>query len=160
MQELLNNIMLAARKNDESGWTQLLVFAVMAVVWILGGIIKARQNKITDKDFAEEQEDEKHKIITLNAKELIESKKIRHAPTQIAQKPENVIEDLAVQGFEKVKKKHIRMPEFAKAESKSLKHPEHAEAEKESLLRINEPDELKKAIIYAEIIGKPLALRQ
>ena len=159
MQKLLNEMVLAARNNDEGGWMQLLVFAVMAVIWIVGGIIKARQNKVTADDFPEEQKSEKHKVIPLNVKELLESKKIRHAPAQIAQKPENIVEDLTAQRFERAGEKHIKIPESVKTEAKRFKHPEHTEVKKERLLRINEPDELKKAIIYAEIIGKPLSLR-
>ena len=160
MQELLNEMVLAARNNDEGGWAQLLVFVVMAVIWILGGIIKARQNKVTADDFPEEQEDEKHKIIPLDVKKFLESKKIRHVPVQIAQRPGSVDKYLEAQKYERPERKHIKISESAKAESKSFKPSEHAEIKKEGLLEISEPDELKKAIIYSEIIGKPLSLRQ
>ena len=43
----LAQLILAARNNDDGGgWVQLLVFLVMAIFWIVGGIKKARANKV------------------------------------------------------------------------------------------------------------------
>lgn len=44
MNILLAQTVLLARNEDAEGWTNILVVVVMAVVWALGGIIKARKN--------------------------------------------------------------------------------------------------------------------
>ena len=41
--------------DDNTGWMQILVFVVMAVVWVVGGILKARANRV-GKQEEEEQE--------------------------------------------------------------------------------------------------------
>ena len=45
-------LILAASRNDDenSGWIQLLVFVVMAVLWAVGGIIKAKSKKQNPED--------------------------------------------------------------------------------------------------------------
>ena len=47
MSKLLLFMILAARNSDgeDTGWSQLLVFIVLAVFWSIGGIMKARAEK-------------------------------------------------------------------------------------------------------------------
>ncbi len=42
----LHQIIIAARNDDLKGWTQLLVFVLLAVFWTISGILKARSNKL------------------------------------------------------------------------------------------------------------------
>jgi len=48
MNELLAQIIIAARNNDREGvgWMQILVFVILAVFYALGGIAKAKANKL------------------------------------------------------------------------------------------------------------------
>ncbi len=41
---VLGQIYFIAQKED-GGWMQLLVFVVMAVIWVIGGILNAKKNK-------------------------------------------------------------------------------------------------------------------
>ena len=42
----LHQIIIAARNDGVEGWTQLLVFVLLAVFWTVSGILKARSNKL------------------------------------------------------------------------------------------------------------------
>jgi len=42
----LYQIIIAARNDNVEGWTQLLVFVLLAVFWTVSGILKARANKL------------------------------------------------------------------------------------------------------------------
>lgn len=149
---LITQIVLAARNNngDDRGWVQLLVFVVMAVLWALGGIAKAKANKIKESDFPAEPP---------------ESDEARpKLPQGYPQKP---VQKISV-------KKHIPAPEPIVAEKKqepaikSLIEPQIglemprepvAEYPREPVLDFADTDELRKAIIHYEILGKPKSLR-
>jgi len=53
MNELLTQIILAARRRDGKSWTNILFIVGLAIFWIIGGILKARANKT--KQEGEEQ---------------------------------------------------------------------------------------------------------
>ena len=42
MNDLLEQIILAARNNDVEGWMNILFVVVLAVLWAVGGIVKAK----------------------------------------------------------------------------------------------------------------------
>jgi len=46
MYYFLGQMLLGARHRGAEGWTQILVFVVLAVVYALGSILKARANKV------------------------------------------------------------------------------------------------------------------
>jgi hypothetical protein len=50
MNTLLVQIILAGQSDDVGGWMQILVFIVLAVFWLIGGIIKAKANKSGAQD--------------------------------------------------------------------------------------------------------------
>ena len=45
MSELLAQIILAGRSEDANGWMNILIVIVLAVIWAIGGIVKAKANK-------------------------------------------------------------------------------------------------------------------
>ena len=45
MSNLLAQIILARRSPDDEGWMNILVVIVMAVIWIVGGVVKAMKTK-------------------------------------------------------------------------------------------------------------------
>ena len=49
MNELLAQIILAARRRDGKGWTNILFIVGLAIFWVIGGILKARANKTKQK---------------------------------------------------------------------------------------------------------------
>jgi len=46
MHYFLGQLLVGARNRGAEGWTQILVFVVLAVVYALGSILKARSNKV------------------------------------------------------------------------------------------------------------------
>ena len=52
MNDFLVQIILAVRNSDgkDTNWMQMLVFAILAVFYVLGIILKAKTNKLKDKD--------------------------------------------------------------------------------------------------------------
>ena len=49
MNDLLEQIILAARNNDVEGWMNILFVVVLAVLWAIGGIVKAKTKKTETK---------------------------------------------------------------------------------------------------------------
>lgn len=45
MSDLLAQLILARRSPDDEGWMNLLFVIVMAVIWIIGGVVKAMRTK-------------------------------------------------------------------------------------------------------------------
>ncbi|MHC4205225.1 MAG: hypothetical protein ACYSTT_11300, partial [Planctomycetota bacterium] len=45
MNDLLLQLILARRNNDAEGWVNILFVIVLAVFWLIGGIVKAKANK-------------------------------------------------------------------------------------------------------------------
>ena len=50
MNELLAQIIFAAQSRDAEGWMNILFVVVLAVVWVIGGIVKARASKAKEGD--------------------------------------------------------------------------------------------------------------
>ena len=164
MQEL--NYITAAN-NGEGGWVQLLVFVVMAALWMLGGLIKARQEKMADKELGEEEENE----------DLFKFEKFEHPELETIsqkQKPSEVnrseLKKARWQAQDEQTDKtdigtYQRISEPVELQQKrnkfSLAAQEHQESElgREMLKDFHQPQELQKAILYSEIIGKPVSLR-
>ncbi len=173
---------LAVRDNNDQdrGWMQLLVFLVMAVLWILGGIRKAKANKIKDSDFADE-EFEKGDELPTQLHPAAADRPLSEKAFEPAAKPDRIIEPRKLSVLEqriglkpfakpvKIKKqwevipKPVKEPvkeqEFGIRSEISLETetPEHPIA---SLLNFDETDALKRAVLYHEILGKPLALKE
>jgi hypothetical protein len=53
MNEILSQIISAARSNDIEGWMNILIVLILAIFWAIGGIIKAKTKKA--KEEGEEQ---------------------------------------------------------------------------------------------------------
>jgi len=159
MQNFLMQIFLAARGNKSKGESlmQMLVFVVITILWIIGGIAKARANKIKDSDFPEEEGAEQE-LPKLVAQRQI-SRPIQKAaamPTQkkVVEKPSESPK-LSKLGLRGSAVKTVKLPKIGDAKEAAGK----SRAE-ELFSGLHEADELKRAILYAEILGKPLALRE
>jgi len=130
---------LAARNDEEGGWMQLLVFLVMAVLWALSGIKKAKANKIKDSDFAEEQLPED---TGPSAGPYPHPKAISQPLLKKTSRSTSKIDYSA-------KPHKLDLPNKTTA----LKPPE---AEFTPQLNFEGAETLKKAILYYEVLGKPL----
>jgi hypothetical protein len=207
---LAQNIVIARGSDD--GWINILVLVILAVVYGLGALIKAKGNKIDDQDQEQQSRKPQRKpssggggILEQIFKEIqqaaegkptqetrpssqtarrhtvrpqaslrkyaADTKQVRQIPSISAatkskfpkSSPQdqrnfgNLAErDNGIQVFPEITKKVVgssvkrkRMPAQAAGESYLS----------EVLFDYEDPDELKRAILYYEILGKPLALR-
>ena len=148
-------LILAARRKDGDDWTQILVFVVLAAFWVVGGIMKARANKAsTLRDEGKEQSPQpgparpqRHPVRA----GLIEPEPVTFTPIAVEKRrkiPESIIET-NIQGLKS---------EIGEVTRKKASKPAVESAG--PILRFEDPDELKKAILYYEILGKPISLRE
>ena len=158
MQVFLGQIFLAARsKSKGEGLMQMLVFIGMAAFWIIGGIAKARANKIKDSDFPEEEGAEQEAPKPAVRRQI--SRPIQKAvaiPTQrkAVEKPSKPPR-LSKLGLKGSAVKTVKQPKIG-----DVKETAGKSRAEELFVGLHEADELKRAILYAEILGKPLALRE
>jgi len=185
----LAQIILAARNEDAEGWMNTLVIVLLAVFWAIGGILKARARKAEAAEEAEEEDGKKpFRPTARRAIATPKARGIQVSPSRIASAERGMYKDrgVAVQrpqprriqasaetlavGIEprqakpSVTVRKGRGPEtaVAKVTSEWAKKPEFVPEEPaiEPLLSAEEPDELRRAILHYEILGKPLSLRE
>ena len=153
-----SQLILAARRDNsgDKGWVQLLVFVVMAIFWAIGGIAKARANKASSMD--------KEKGASQTPESLRRRKEIQLQQLM----GRNAFEQQRLSSASAVKKR-VKPVNKPMAEVKTRVLPRQDEGEigvaegeisVESLVGFEGPDELKRAILHYEILGKPLSLRQ
>lgn len=139
-----------AKNDNGGGWMQLLVFIVLGVFWVVGGILKAKSQKVEK----EEEEGEEPPQPTTEGprrpqrrtyrsiiQEMRGGKVVSQLPKKIKIQPPQTSPDR--------ERKPISAPlKVAKAEDSG-----------EALFDFEMPQDWRKAILYYEILGKPLALR-
>ena len=86
MNNFLAQIILAARNSngEDANWMQILLFLVVAVLWVLGGIIKARANKV--KASEQEQDRPEGTGAAPNAFQKIPDRQAKRATVRTPQK--------------------------------------------------------------------------
>jgi hypothetical protein len=174
----LAQIILAARSDDAEGWINTLVIVLLVVFWAIGGILKARAKKTEAEDEGEYGEEPlKPAARPAKAKPVYPPSRIASAEQDKArargvavQRPSSphilLSEDKRGDSRADAKKIEARQAElFVRKRKKAAvakitgpKKPE--EPAVEPLLSAEEPDELKKAILHYEILGKPISLRE
>jgi len=205
MNDLLLQIILARRNDDADSWMNILFVVVLAIFWLVGGIIKAKANKsqIGSKDnlprkplrnkpplHSREAREQMLKRLERPAADSAQSQQ----PHPIPQKPRMKFSDLqaavrkfaveaekAFQGDTREPVREIK-PQLTEPQIKAVKPkvteptnttikglqdkrasepaqiPE-SEYLSELLTDYSDPDELRRAILHYEILGKPLSLR-
>jgi len=170
MNFFLAQTIIIARNGEPEPWMQILVLAVMAVFWAIGGILKKKQS-----DEAKRQPTAKQPTSKLRSK-LLEGiygpsrqsraqaqpprsrKVIRQQPPEIPTLPLLVPQA-------RPKPATLQKPEAepgVPTEAIQLNVPAEAAQLMESLpslLDFDEPDSLIRAILNYEVLGKPLSLR-
>lgn len=165
MNSFLLQIILAARRYDEdAGWMQLLVFVIMAVFWALGSIIKAKKSKKTE---FEEEEEQPEEAFTGHKQQM--SRQAKFQQKKAAQPGPAAKSD-----FAKVEKipLSVSLKDYKQSLTKSLteteKKTERPDISSERpqppagidfAPNLEDPENLKRAVVYYEVLGKPLALR-
>ncbi|MHC4456031.1 MAG: hypothetical protein ACYS0I_02890 [Planctomycetota bacterium] len=191
MAELLAQIVLVAQRsdNDGAGWMQILVFVILAVLYAVGSILKAKGGKLEEQgEEAEgEQKGGSKPAERVRARQLFQ--KLEEVLEEKVQRPAGLKPQERDRQAVPVQRKVMRpqrvgrpvteiqpelevLPELTEQAIKKLEDkaigivPEKLKVkpvgellEIEPFLVFDEPDRLKKAILHYEIVGKPLSLR-
>ncbi len=203
MNEILAQIIVAARKKE--GWGNILFIVFLALLWAIGGILKAtRAKKAEDQKTGEKlrgkpegkpaegitglpkgpfqkirlaleaELQKQQKVQAQQAQRKITrpqpaAQKVAPKTERFAQIPtlEPVKESKLVQPTAKVETGLQELPDYTGETVKKLKDkrivaPSEIPQVKhlaEILSAYSDPDELKRAILHYEILGKPLSLR-
>ncbi len=177
MNALLAQIIVAARRGDDKdgGWMQLLIIVVLAAIYGVGGIIKARANKLERKQqeqpgrkpTPEPSEDTMAAEQAQRPSPPMQGRQLRpqvRPPGRKIMRPHPSVQKFVT----KTKEEPVVWPETLEPQLQpELKDihigipskTEQPETVIESLLGFDDPDLLRKAILHYEILGKPLSLR-
>ena len=132
---------------------RMLVFVVLAVIWVIGGIIKARANKLKQEDEEQPVQPSQEKIAypqPIAQKLAAKAQDIQLQPSTI-HKAFKETQELASEPLEKLKDKPLGLWPEETAQPKTIIE--------EPLFDFDDPDGLRRAILHYEILGKPLSLR-
>jgi len=209
MNEFFAQIILAAGNDDGQGWMNILFIAVLAVIWAIGGLIKAKTKKAEGEE--EEKEEQFARKPHRKLKEAAErfQREVFELSRDRVYKPRERAEALHKESFKKAprhavpvarkeyrpvakpKRKKIARPIETLAEPKLPRRTPQVEPDFEELpeytskavkeLEVNrvdmtaeivqtkylseilsdyaDPEELRRAILHYEILGRPLSLR-
>jgi len=186
MDELVLKIFTARFDDDTEGLMNILFFVVLAVFWIVGGIIKATSQK--NKDKQKQPPRKPVRKISKTDRTRVSSLPERPSRTpqvrpQIRPRPsrpserDKALQAKIVEASEKMKSApakpyeepvHQGISEFASkplVELDSLRlerlqrEAELVEELQEIDLNYEDPEELVKAILHVEILGPPVSLR-
>lgn len=180
MYTFLAQTIVLARNGDNNGWMEILVLIIVAVIWVIGGIIKSKANK--EKDQISEKPASK-----LRPSPLETAKATRKQPVQQVQparrkmmRPQPAVHKTAAEAYSLKAQPEQDLPlSISQIQPKLGKLPglkvtveglkgkyTQTPAEKpptvtalQPLLDFDEPDSLRRAILHYEILGKPLSLR-
>lgn len=184
MTELLTQIILAARdrETEPEGFMRLLVWLLVVAIWIVGGILKARANKARQQGAEQGEAKPRFKPFGTTAP-LKVPQQIRRAPhpvgpaakarsypqvkppgrevarpatiaAKVSLTAESVFPDAASLG-----EPITRLQVDAKPIPLKPKYRPATTPSRQYLPVLEDPDELKRAILHYEILGKPVALR-
>lgn len=204
MNDFLLQIVLAQRNDDTGSWMQILVLAVLAAFWLVGGIAKARANKRgAQNEQSPQKPARKPPLHSAEAREQMLSRLQRPAgsvqsrqqqPLPVAHKPRVKLADLqaavrrlaveaeqaaqvktgksdpeleAILTEPKVKIEKVELEEPMNKIVTGLQDTKPSEAAQtpeseylsELLTDYSDPEELRRAILHYETLGKPLSLR-
>jgi len=182
----LAQIILAARHNEDrdTGWMQLLVFVILAIFYVVGSILKTKSAKTKQKDEEQEPREPRREVpegIRGLQKQFIKQPRAATGAEQPAQyRPQVRPRHRKLMRPQPAAQETKSLIEAKLPLSAPLKKPEELVgkplkdkllgiasevAQPESLIEeplfgFDEPDKLKRAILYYEILGKPLSLRE
>ncbi|MFC1738094.1 hypothetical protein ACFL1G_03480 [Planctomycetota bacterium] len=201
---LFSQMFLAARNNDIGEWGNILFVVILAIFWVVGGIIKAvsqkrqqqeqqqSQPKSFFKSIAEEMQagprPKPTQRISQKTKPSVQKRSLPKQPARPAgprvrevpaQKPNaEKVETKAAGGVEELERSPIFESEKKLTGKLTVIDIERTDIERDilkqraarktakgqepirDLLDLEDSDELKRAILHYEILGKPISLRK
>jgi len=188
MQDILTQLILAGSGDDAEGWMNILFVVVLAVFWIVSGIIKATSKKPQDK---KGQQATRKPPVRKVPRSTMPREPLTARPATVLRdhlraqpRPVTQIDDLEKalrSDTVEIPQKFFSIPAKSQAEpilqdlseitSKPLveldpmrldlpiKTTESEDDLPELVLDYSDPDELIKAILHYEILGPPISLR-
>ncbi len=158
----LAQIILAARNNDYGNWGQLLVFIVLAIFWIVGAITKVRENKGgEEEEFVKPVEPrrpqpqrrvQRQRPVSRPERQGADAAKLgTHMPSQ----KRGALSTASVEQSVKLADKAVA------GLGADIVSPEIGyEIAASPVVDFADPEELRRAILHYEILGKPLSMRE
>ncbi len=164
----LAQIILAARNNDYGSWGQLLAFIVLAIFWIVGAIAKVRSNKV---ELADEGGEEEEFVKPVEPRRPQPQQRVqRQRPVS---RPERQGADVVRSGTHMPSQKRRALSTASVEQSVKLADKTVAgvgadvvspeigyEIAASPVVDFADPEELRRAILHYEILGKPLSMRE
>ena len=169
MNYYLAQLILAARNRDSDGWTNILSIVVLAIFWAVVGIVKAKANKASQTDEDDTPSDRQRSLAKRPSRATIPTQRaaaaaarpIVHKPSAHPRmQPKQFTASAVSEKNRRPKTMRLRglKDEPLVAATGLAIEPERF-IDAESLFKLDDPDELKRAILHYEILGKPLSLR-
>ena len=159
MAYFLNNILLAKNGDNDVGM-QMLVYIVFAALWIIGVISKKAQKKQQENQLQKQNKSE-HPVS--QTKEIPQPKgNIVHKFQQTPNSSKIALIKKLQSKIKKIKPPIVTETKKIPAMQAYTKPPEdqkHNYRQEMIADLTTDPDSLKKAILYHEILGKPIGLR-
>ena len=163
----LAQIILAARSID-GGWGQLLVFVVIGIFWIVGVITKAKENKV---ELVDEEGEEEELAKPVDPRRPQPQRRIQQQ--RPVSRPKRQGADIARSGTHTPLQRRgvlskasveqaVKLVDKAAARAGAdIVSPEIGyEIAASPVVDFADPEELRKAILHYEILGKPLSIRK
>jgi len=165
MNELLAQIVPAARNsNDDRGWMNILVLVLLAVFYGLGSILKAKSKKVEQQ--GEEQLPRKPARKPPGVARGLEKRFVQRpgratgpAQRRKVMRPQPVVPRFAAEVEEAIRLPTLEPLEVSKLSPLGLPEEAGEVVIEEPLLDYADADELTRAILHYEILGRPLSLR-
>jgi hypothetical protein len=181
MDDLLLQIILTRRNDDAEGWMNILIVVVLAVFWAIGGIIKAKAKK--DEQMlnrlqrpAGSAQNQRQQPRPASQKPRLKFADLQAAVRKFAVEAEQAFQTNTKEPVPElepalkepqIKTKTVELTEPISKTVKGLQDKRASEPAQmpeseylsELLTDYADPEELRRAILHYEILGKPLSLR-
>ncbi len=184
MDLLVHQLILASRRSDDtSGWSELVVFLILAVFWAVSGIVKARGEKEKQQK-KQQQQTETVRPLKSTQKPILQRYQVQRKPAPQQAKPaiRPIVREPGAGSKPIVRSRPAvsKPAEHPKPIFKEQKAYKAAPKDKISfsqkseqaaqtaaldipikpLAALDSPEELQTAILHYEILGQCIALRE
>ena len=166
--QFLHVLFVAAGNND--GWTNNLFFIVLVAFWIIGAIVKAISKKAGKEQAAPQQPREEPLVLEDVIHDLNELAKKRTPEQPREEQFEPAVSFRSKTNAYSPKNMNIQAPPARPVFHEKTQLMEQAampieekkkkiDISSKALIKLDSSTEIRRAIVYYEILGKPISLR-
>ncbi len=168
MGHFLAQLILAVQSDDVGKWANILLVVVLAALWAVAGLLKARKTQLEDEqEQSRPRQGETPPAARSLRKELLrQSARPRPAAPAPAARYQRLPEPKLAALTSRLKPGLQEIPEPISKPIEELQDYRPSPAEKPGpefspafLPAYDDPEQLRRAILHYEILGKPLSLR-